>query len=48
MDGGSQRSYLSEYLSEVVGPSMPIFPYDSPAAQWHGEVRAELESRGLK
>ena len=47
MDEGRRRTYLLDYLLEVVRPSMPILPYDASAAQWHGEVRAELERDGL-
>jgi len=47
MDEGRRQTYLLDYLLEVVRPSMPILPYDASAAQWHGEVRAELERDGL-
>lgn len=47
MDEGRQRSYLLEYLCEVVQPSMPILPYDAAAAQWHGQARSALEKEGL-
>ena len=47
MDRGRRRSYLLEYLQEVVRPSMPILPYDAAAAQWHGRARAALEREGL-
>lgn len=46
MDEGRRRTYLSDYLSEVVRPSMPIIPYDDAAAQWHGAARARLEAQG--
>lgn len=46
MDKGRRRSYLLEYLHEVVRPSMPILPYDAAAAEWHGEVRSVLEKKG--
>ncbi len=29
------------------GEFIPFLPYDASAAQWHGEVRAELERDGL-
>lgn len=47
MEEGQRRSYLANYLREVVRPSMPVIPYDAAAARWHGEVRAALEAQGL-
>lgn len=47
MDEGRRRTYLLDYLNEVVRPSMPTFPYDTAAAQWHGKARAALEREGL-
>lgn len=44
MDEGRRRSYLLEYLHEVVRPFMPILPYDAAAARWHGRARAALEA----
>jgi len=35
-----------EYVHEVVRPSMPVLPYDTTAAQWHGQARANLEGKG--
>lgn len=46
MNEGRRRSYLREYLYEVLQPSMPILPYDESAARWHGTARATLEDRG--
>ncbi len=46
MDEGHRRSYLADYLAEVVRPSMPIVPYDAAAARWHGKARAALEAEG--
>ena len=49
MDEGKRRTYLIQYLQylqEVFRPSMPIIPYDSLAAQWHGSARAALEAEG--
>ena len=46
MEEGRKRRYLLEYLREVVGPSMPILPYDAAAARWHGRARAALEREG--
>lgn len=47
MEEGQKRSYLLEYLRDVVRPSMPILPYDAAAARWHGWARARLEAEGL-
>lgn len=47
MDEGRRRSYLLDYLHEVVRPSMPILPYDAAAARWHGRARAALERDGF-
>ena len=46
MPHGKRRSYLADYLTEVVRPSMPIIPYDRAAAHWHGTARAALEAEG--
>jgi tRNA(fMet)-specific endonuclease VapC len=46
MDRGRRRAYLARYLREVVRPSMPILPYDSRAARWHGQARARLGAQG--
>jgi tRNA(fMet)-specific endonuclease VapC len=43
---GKRRSALEAYLRDVVQGSLPILPYDEPAATWHGEERARLESLG--
>lgn len=46
MPDGKRRRYLSDYLAEVVRPSMPVIPYDRDAARWHGRARAALEAQG--
>ena len=46
MPEGKRRTYLADYVSEVVRPSMPIIPYDRAAAHWHGTARAALEAQG--
>ncbi len=33
-------------MHEVVAPTLPILPYDEPAAAWHAEVRAQRERLG--
>lgn len=46
MPQGKRRTYLADYLAEVVRPSMPVIPYDRRAARWHGAARAALEAEG--
>lgn len=47
MDEGRRRSYMLEYLHEVVRSSMPILPSDAAAARWPAQARAALERDGL-
>lgn len=42
-----KRSAIERYLAEVVSAALPILPYDSAAAEWHGEHRARLSKGGL-
>ncbi len=44
-DSGRRRA-IDKYLSEVVGPTIPILPYDERAAAWHAAERARLERTG--
>ena len=46
LDQGRKRAYLKQYLRDVVQPSQPILGYDQEAAQWHAEMRADLEGQG--
>ncbi len=39
---------MEGFLEEVVRATLPIFPYDERAAEWHGEERARLERSGRK
>lgn len=43
---GKRRSGLERFLEEVVAATLPIFPYDQRAAEWHAEERARLERAG--
>jgi tRNA(fMet)-specific endonuclease VapC len=43
---GKRRSALEAYLEEVVRATLPILPYDEPAAAWHAAERARLEAAG--
>lgn len=45
---GKRRTALEGFLEEVVRATLPIFPYDERAAEWHGEERARLERSGRK
>lgn len=41
-----RRSVVEAYLFEVIGPSIPILPYDERAAHWHAMERARLTRTG--
>ena len=41
-----RRTAIETYLFEIVGPSIPILPYDERAAHWHALQRARLSSSG--
>jgi len=43
---GKRRAALEVYLEEVVHASLPILPYDEPAAAWHAAERARLDGLG--
>lgn len=38
----AKRTAIERYLFEVVAPSIPVLPYDEPAAEWHAVERARL------
>ena len=38
---------LLQQLEESLLPNLPVLPFDSAAAQYYGEVRADLERRGM-
>ncbi|MEK7280942.1 MAG: PIN domain-containing protein [Chloroflexota bacterium] len=38
---------LLAQLEKVLLPNLPVLPFDVPAAQRYGEVRAELEHHGV-
>lgn len=46
MTPSARRNKIEHYLVEIVGPSMPILPYDTEAAAWHAEERAKLKAVG--
>lgn len=41
-----RREVIEQYLFDVVLPTIPILPYDTPAAQWHAGERARLMRLG--
>ncbi len=41
-----KRTRLETFLFDVLQPTIPILPYDSKAAKWHGEERARLTADG--
>lgn len=48
---GARKKGSSRLLTEIrrlVTSSLPILPFDADAATRYGEVRADLESRGLR
>ena len=47
LPASSRRSRIEKYLTTVVGPLLPILPYDEHAALWHARERARLVSTGL-
>ena len=42
----ARRQAIETYLTRVVGPSIPILPYDQRAADWHAAERARLTGLG--
>jgi predicted nucleic acid-binding protein len=44
---GTRGAALLERLEKTLLPNLPILPFDAAAARRYGEVRADLEQRGL-
>jgi predicted nucleic acid-binding protein len=44
---GTRGAALLERLEKTLLPNLPILPFDATAARRYGEVRADLEQRGL-
>lgn len=42
----SRRTAVENYLQQVVGPNLPLLPYDEKAAEWHAAERARLTAIG--
>ena len=45
---GRRKERFRSYLQNLLSSGLPVLPYDSAAALWHGEQRARLEARGLR
>lgn len=43
-----KRRAIEEYLQTVIWTTIPLLPYDIPAARWHALERARLEALGRK
>ena len=41
-------SRLEEYVYQGIAATLPILPYDAPAAEWHAAERARLERAGRR
>jgi tRNA(fMet)-specific endonuclease VapC len=41
-----KRDLIEKYLREVVGPTIPVLPYDAHAAEAHAAERARLSRLG--
>jgi tRNA(fMet)-specific endonuclease VapC len=44
--GVRKRGLIEKYLRDVVGPTIPILPYDAPAAEVHAAERTRLSRLG--
>ena len=45
---GRRKERFRSYLQNLLSSGLPVLPYDTAAALWHGEQRARLEARGLR
>jgi tRNA(fMet)-specific endonuclease VapC len=46
LPASKKRRRIEAFLFDVLLPSIPILPYDTQAAQWHGKERARLYAIG--
>lgn len=46
LEPSHKRTTLEEFLEQVLGPTVPILPYDERAAEWHAAERARLTRLG--
>ena len=42
----AKRTAIEAYLDAVLGPRLPVLPYDAAAAAWHAQERARLAATG--
>lgn len=42
----ARRTAVENYLQQVIGPNLPLLPYDEKAAEWHAHERARLTAIG--
>lgn len=46
MTEGARRASLYRYMHQVVAPTLPVLAYDTAAATWHAQIRAQRERIG--
>ena len=46
LPASARRAAIETYLNRVVAPSIPILPYNQPAAEWHAAERGRLVGIG--
>ncbi len=48
LPGGRKQQRLAAYLNALLESGLQVLPYDSKAALWHGDQRAQLEAEGRR
>lgn len=48
LPAGRKQERLAAYLQGLLESGLPVLPYDSKAALWHGHQRARLEAEGRR
>jgi tRNA(fMet)-specific endonuclease VapC len=46
LPASAKRAAIEDYLNDIVAVTMPVLPYDEPAAEWHAAERARLAALG--
>jgi tRNA(fMet)-specific endonuclease VapC len=46
LEQSKRRTTIAAYLDDVVGPTIPVLPYDQNVADWHATERARLVAAG--
>lgn len=46
LEPSRRRRVIEDYVGELLGSPMPIYPYDLEASRWHARERARLEKLG--